>query len=448
MNNRDRIFYHIYPLGLCGAPKENVPGAEGERLRKLFDWADYLRDLGVNSVYLGPVFESVSHGYNTTDFYRADGRLGTNDTLRELCAHYRSRGIGIVLDAVFNHVGRRFAQFEDVRQRKWDSPYKDWFDGLDFSRQSPLGDPFDYRTWAGHYDLVKLNLRNPEVKRYLFDVVSFWTANFDIDGLRLDAADSLDFDFMSELAAHCRALRQDFFLLGEVVHGDYNRWANPARLDTVTNYECYKGLWSGHNDANFFEIAYTLNRQFGPGGIYRSIPMYNFADNHDVPRVASSLRNPADLFTLYLVLFTMPGMPSVYYGSEWGMRGTKEGGRDDALRPAVELAGMTAGGSGSNGDLYRAVKKFAQIRTGTPALRCGDYRELHVSGRQLAFARTAGNDTVVVAVNSDAKKAEVLLKGLPGGKTAGWDVLNGEEVNLTGGRLDVYPHWGRIVALR
>lgn len=441
----DLIFYHIYPLGLCGAPRTNDGNEPGERLRKLFEWADYIRDLGANAVYFGPLFESVAHGYDTTDYFRIDSRLGTNDTLRELVAHYHSRGIKVVLDGVFNHCGRRFPQFLDVIANGQASQYCGWFDGLDFGRRSPLGDPFDYKTWAGHYSLVKFNLRNPDVRRHLFDAVAFWIREFGIDGVRLDAADSLDFDFMKELSGFCKSLRSDFLLLGEVVHGDYGRWANPGMLDTVTNYEVYKGLWSAHNDVNYFEIGHSLEREFGERGIYKGLPLYNFADNHDVPRAASILKKPADIFPLYVLLFTIPGMPSIYYGSERGLKGVKENGQDYALRPAMELGGMASLGVV---DLLDAIKKLIAIRKDSGALRHGSYETICLNHKQFAFARRFGDETVIVAVNSDAKEAEIELKIDLGG--GGYDLLNGERVDFGGGakpRLKLYPEWGRIVKL-
>ena len=195
---------------------------------------------------------------------------------------------------------------------------------MDFQKRSPLGDPFSYEGWNGHYSLVKLDVRHPEVKSYVFSVVTRWVEEFGIDGLRLDAADCLDLGFLQELAAFCRGRWPGFWLLGEIIHGDYRKWANPSTLDSVTNYECYKGLYSSHVDANFFEIAWSLNRQFGPQGLYRDLPLYNFADNHDVDRVASLLPEPAHLRTLYSLLFTMPGHSLRVLRERVGDRGEEE----------------------------------------------------------------------------------------------------------------------------
>ena len=298
------------------------------RLDKLYGWLDHLQGLGVNALYLGPLFESASHGYDTTDYFRVDRRLGDNAVLAGLSGELHRRGMRLILDGVFHHVGREFWGFRDLREHGEGSPYRDWFAGVSFDGPGPRGDGFRYEGWEGNLDLVRLELRNPRVREHLFQAVQGWVEQFAIDGLRLDVAYLLDPEFLGELGRLCRSLKPDFWLLGEVIHGDYRRWAAPGLLDSTTNYECYKGLYSSHNDHNYFEIAYALNRQFGEGGIYRDLPLYGFADNHDVDRVASRLEEPGHLFPLYCLLFTMPGVPSIYYGSEWGIEGRRTD-RDD-----------------------------------------------------------------------------------------------------------------------
>ena len=321
----DAVFYHIYPIGLLDAPLTNdVNAAVVSRLPGLSHWIPHLRDLGCNALYLGPLFESGTHGYDTIDYRKVDRRLGTNEDLEALVSDLHQNGIRVILDGVFNHVSWEFPQFLDLRERGEASPYRDWFHNIQFGKQSPRGDAFTYEAWAGNFELVKLNLQNPEVRDYLFTTVRGWFAEFEIDGLRLDAADVIDKDFLRDLAATCRAANPDCWIIGEIVHGDYRDWANPEMLDSATNYECFKGLYSSLNDRNFFEIAHSLTRQFGPEGIYRDLLLYSFADNHDVDRVASLLRDDRDLFPLYALLFTIPGTPSLYYGSEWGYRGKKK----------------------------------------------------------------------------------------------------------------------------
>jgi len=446
----DAILYHIYPLGFCGAPEHNdfcspaVP-----RLNKIYDWLDHIQGLGANALYLGPLFESSHHGYDTVDYYHGDRRLGNNAVLKELSTHLHQRGMRLILDGVFNHVGRDFWAFYDLRTKQQDSAYCHWFHNLTFGKPSPYGDPFTYESWNGCYDLVKLNLQNPAVKQHLFGAVEMWVREFGIDGLRLDAADCIDMAFLQELSAFCRSLRPDFFLVGEVVHGDYRKWVNPSMLDSVTNYECYKGLYSSHVDKNYFEIAYALNRQFGAGGMYRGSPLYNFADNHDVNRVASRLTNTSHLYPLYCLLFTMPGVPSIYYGSEWGILGKKDNGSDAPLRPHLELA--HASQSAVQPDLARTIGRLAQIRQNSPALRNGTYQQLLVKSEQLAFARQCGDERVVVLLNAANQPAYCEIDLPWDNARQAFDLLNPSAPVAVQGkkiRLEAPACWAQILRMQ
>jgi cyclomaltodextrinase len=443
----DAIFYHIYPLGFCGAPARNdFSSPPVNRLHKVSQWLPHIRQLGANALYLGPLFESSVHGYDTADYFTVDRRLGNNQALACLSSEIHNTGLRLILDGVFNHVGRDFWAFRDVQQNGETSPYRDWFEGLRFDSHSPYGDPFTYQPWEGHYDLVHLNLRSPEVRAHIFEAVRSWVQDYDIDGLRLDVAYLLDTDFLQALSAFCRTLRPDFWLLGEVVHGDYRRWANPQTLDAVTNYEAYKGLYSSLVDKNYFEIAYALNRQFGPGGMYAGLPLYNFADNHDVNRVATSLGNPAHLYPLYLLLFSMPGIPSIYYGSEWGLEGRRGPQEDAALRPCLDLQEMQC--SAPQPRLAEVIAGLAALRRSLPALRHGGYSQLHVASEQLAFARFTNEEYLVVLLNAADTPASLDLN-LPVRGAKAVDNLNNEEVfQLEDGHLHVKhlgAHWGRVI---
>lgn len=403
----------------------------------------------MNALYLGPVFESSKHGYDTADYERVDRRLGTNATLHDLSAALHARGIRLILDGVFNHVGRDFWAFHDVQERGAASPYREWFHGLRFGGRSPYGDPFTYEGWEGHDALVRLNLRHPAVKAHLFGAIATWVREFGIDGVRLDVAYSLDEAFLRELAAFCHDLRPDFWLLGEIIHGDYRHWVYPGGLDSATNYECYKGLYSSHVDANYFEIAYALKRQFGADGIYRGLPLYNFADNHDVDRVASRLTDPAQLYPLYSLLFTMPGVPALYYGSEWGLAGRRTAESDAALRPALDLD--TIAQIAPHPDLAGVLARLARLRHRLGALRHGDYRELLVAHRQIAFARQTAAECVLVVLNAAAEEVAVTIPMPLGRAHEAVDLLNGEQafpIVAEQVRLSLPPHWARIMVLR
>ena len=227
------VFYQIYPMGFCGAPFEN-DGVAVNRIQKVKEWIPHLEKLGIGAIYFSPVFESDTHGYDTRDYKKIDCRLGTNQDFKEVCEALHRAGIRVVLDGVFNHVGRGFWAFQDVKEKREASPYKDWFH-INFGGNSGYNDGFWYEGWEGHYELVKLNLRHPDVVRHLLDAVGMWMDRFHIDGLRLDAADCVDFDFFRALKGYVRERNPDFWLMGEIIHGDYARWANPELLDSVTN---------------------------------------------------------------------------------------------------------------------------------------------------------------------------------------------------------------------
>lgn len=387
----ESVFYQIYPIGFCGAPRAN-DGVLVNRIGKVADWADHIVETGANAVYFSPIFESDNHGYDTRDFRKVDCRLGTNEDFAAVCRVLHAHGIRVVLDGVFNHVGRGFWAFRDVQEKKWDSPYRDWFH-INFDGNSNYNDGFWYEGWEGHYELVKLNLRNPAVIEHICSCIRQWVEEFEIDGLRLDVAYCLEQDFLRQLRAFCDGLKPDFFLIGELLHGDYNRWVGDSMLHSCTNYECYKGLYSSLNSMNLFEITHSLMRQFGPENwtLYKGKHLLSFVDNHDVTRAASILTNPAHLPVLYGLLFGMPGIPCIYYGSEWGARGEKHQG-DDALRPSFDAP--------ESNELTEWISKLAAAHKTSPALCYGDFKSVVLTNHQCIWERCAGGERVLVAVNA------------------------------------------------
>ena len=388
----ESVFYQIYPLGFCGAPFEN-DGVLTPRIRKVIDWIPHIKNLGANAIYFSPVFESDTHGYNTRDFRKIDVRLGTNEDFADVCQALHKEGIRVVLDGVFNHVGRGFWAFQDVLEKRWDSPYKDWFH-ISFVGNCNYNDGLWYEGWEGNYDLVKLNLCHPDVKQHIFDSIRSWVEEFDIDGLRLDVAYCLDENFVRELRAFCDSLKPDFFLVGEMLHGDYNRLMNDSMLHSATNYECYKGLFSSFNSMNMFEIIHSLLRQFGPENwtLYRGKHLLCFVDNHDVSRIASNLTNEQHLPLIYALCFGMPGIPCVYYGSEWGAKANKSEG-DPALRACFDAP--------VENDLTAWISKLAAAKKASNALNYGDFRSVVLTNRQCIFERKTDSERVLVAINAD-----------------------------------------------
>jgi glycosidase len=394
------VFYHMYPLGMLGAPKENHQQEVEHRLPKLLPWVDHIQKLGCTAVYIGPLFESTSHGYDTRDYKQVDWRLGDNEDFKTFVRYCHERGIRVVVDGVFNHTGREFGAFLDIQKNREQSPYCGWYQELSFQGNTPYNDGFWYKAWRNCFELANLNLQNPDVKNYLFDVIRFWIHEFDIDGIRLDCADCLDFGFMNEMRRITEQEKEDFWLMGEVIHGDYSRWIRDAHLHSVTNYELHKGLYSGHNDHNYFEIAHSIRRQFDSnGGIYRGCKLYSFLDNHDVDRIASKLQNPEHLPLVWMLLYTLPGIPSIYYGSEWGIEGRKEGGNDDPLRPALDLETLQM--DSNRQKLIELISKLGQLKKDCLCLTDGSYRELYLRNRQYAYAMVLQDKAVVVALNCD-----------------------------------------------
>lgn len=390
------VFYHIYPLGLCGCAHENT-GVPEEHFDKLNEWAVHAGNIGCTAIYIGPLFESVGHGYETTDYKMVDRRLGTNDDFKKFVENCHNNGIKVVVDGVFNHTGRGFFAFKDLKENRENSRYKDWYCNVNFGGNNEYNDGFSYENWGGYNLLAKLNVWNPEVKNYLFDVVRFWISEFDIDGIRLDAADVLDMGFMSELRQVTMQAKEDFWLMGEVIHGDYSRWANSDRLNSVTNYELHKGLYSGHNDHNYFEIAHTINRL---NQLAQGIKLYTFTDNHDVARIHSKLNNKEHIYDVTMLLYTVPGIPSIYYGSEFAIDGNKENGSDWNLRPCLELDDFD-----EDTELLNLIRRLGILKKEYRELTEGTYEQLMLTNRQFAFARKCQDSAVITALNNDEQPA-------------------------------------------
>ena len=427
-------FYQIYPLGLLGAPWDNDPAyAPVSRLPSLVEWIPHVTRLGLDAIYLCPIFESTHHGYDTKDFMATDRRLGTNQDLAVFISACHKSGIKIIIDGVFNHVGREFWAFQDVLQKRESSAFAGWFH-IDFSGDSTYNDGFWYEGWEGHYGLVKLNLSNHEVKEHIFEAVEMWINELGIDGLRLDVAYLLPKNFLRELSGFCRAKKPDFWIVGEALHGDYRDLMDGGQIDSVTNYECYKGLHSSFNSSNMFEIAYSLNRQFGAEQwtLYKGRHLFNFVDNHDVSRIATILNRQEHLPLIYTLLFTMPGVPCVYYGSEWGIQGDKKDG-DHALRPYIETPEWNW--------LTEHVARLSGIRRVNRSLTHGSYQQLLLSNSQYIFERAIDGQRIIVAINISSDEFTAHFNANAG---CGVDLLTWEKIDFGGGLL-IKPYSALII---
>lgn len=432
----EAVFYHMYPLGMTGAPKMNDQAGIVHRFEELNRWIPYMEELGCSAVYIGPLFESTSHGYDTIDYKVVDKRLGDNEDFKKFVDLCHESGIKVVVDGVFNHTGREFFAFKDIQENRENSKYRYWHKDINFGSNTCYNDGFSYAAWRGHYELVNLNLYDDDVKEYLFDVIKFWIDEFDIDGIRLDCADCLEFEFMKEMRRRTALWKEDFWLMGEVIHGDYARWANDEVLHSVTNYELHKGLYSGHNDHNYFEIAHTIRRQFDAnGGIYKGRKLYTFVDNHDEDRIASKLNNKEHLKPVYTLLFGILGIPSIYYGSEWGIEGRRTNHSDDELRPKITL--KEAAQQAEESELYSFVKLLAKIKRENEALSYGEYKELLLTNRQYAFGRLLNKNNIVIAVNNDENPAQMYVP-LPCEAETAKDLITGEEIKIEDSKLEIH----------
>ena len=417
----ESVFYQIYPLGFCGAPFENDEVLT-HRIKKVENWIFHIKRLGANAIYFSPIFESDTHGYNTKDYRIIDKRLGTNEDFKIIFDKLHEEGIKVVLDGVFNHVGRGFWAFQDVVRNRENSRYLSWFH-IDLNGNSNYNDGLWYEGWEGNFDLVRLNLQNEEVIQHLLESVKGWIDEFNIDGLRLDVAYCLDYNFVKRLRNHCDALKEDFFLLGEMLHGDYKQMVNDEMLHSATNYECYKGLFSSFNSMNMFEITHSLLRQFGPENwtLYRGKHLLSFVDNHDVSRIASNLSNSAHLPLIYAMCFGMPGIPCIYYGSEWGAKADKSEG-DQALRASFDAPEWN--------DLTEWIHKLAEAKKISDALNYGDFTSIVLTNQQCIFQRRTDNERVLVAINADSENFHA---DFDAGCGQAMDLITGEPHDFGGG---------------
>ena len=430
----EAVFYHIYPLGLTGAPKQNSYGEPVHRLNTLLPWIGHIKEIGCNAIYIGPLFESVGHGYETTDYKKLDTRLGTNEDLTNFVAECHKQGIRVILDGVFNHTGRDFFAFQDIKQNRENSQYKDWYCDVNFWGNNSYNDGFSYANWGGYDLLVKLNQRNPAVKDYICDVVRFWVSEFDIDGIRLDAADVMDFEYMKALRNVANEVKQDFWLMGEVIHGDYSRWANDGTLHSVTNYMLHKALYSAHNDHNYFEVAHTI--KYVNDMVGNNLKLYTFVDNHDVERIYTKLNNKAHFEPVHVMLYTLPGIPALYYGSEFGIEGRKERNSDDSLRPALNYDDYKD--AVHTNPCTQLIATLGKLRQNIKALCYGDYKQLELQTTHFAYARILDGKNVITTVNNGDNEVCMNIEAgtmTQASKYVG--VLTGRRVTVNEGRIQV-----------
>jgi cyclomaltodextrinase len=368
------IWWQVYPLGFTGAPRALSEAPGHHRLRQLTDWLDYAVELGCSGLLLGPVFRSETHGYDTIDYFRIDPRLGDDDDFDRLLAATRERGLRVVLDGVFNHVSQQFVEGRDWFRRREDGTY----------------DVFE-----GHQHLVALNHDDPAVADYVIKVMNHWLDR-GIAGWRLDAAYAVPPEFWRQVLPAVRERHPEAWFVGEVLHGDYAAYVERSGLDSVTQYELWKAIWSSLNDGNFFELAWALKRHVAMLDTF--LPQ-TFIGNHDVTRMATQLNDERHLGHALVLLMTLGGVPSIYYGDEQAFRGLKEEreGGDDAVRPGFprdpsELAPF-------GWPTYRLHQRLIGMRRRHPWLVRAHTAVEHLTNRAVALRAQAPEGDVLTLLN-------------------------------------------------
>jgi cyclomaltodextrinase / maltogenic alpha-amylase / neopullulanase len=418
---QDAVWWHVYPLGFVGAEKEATEVVTS-RLSRLTDWLDYAVELGANGLALGPVFASSTHGYDTVDHSRIDPRLGDDADFDALVAAAHDRGLRVLLDGVFNHVGRDHPAFRAVLEQGPDAPTADWF-RLRWPAE-PGGEPA-YDTFEGHGQLVALDHSSPAVADWVTEVMTHWLDR-GADGWRLDAAYAVPTSFWATVLPRVRAQHPDAYVVGEVIHGDYARVVRESGMDAVTQYELWKAVWSSLNDGNLHELAHALGRH---DGFLDSFVPLTFLGNHDVTRIASRLTDPRHLPHALAVLFTVGGTPSVYAGDEQAFTGVKEdrAGGDDAVRPPFPDSPDELAPFGR--PTFRLHQELIGLRRRHRWLHRARTTPLHRDNRQLSYAVSAQGGRLVVALNLADTSVRLPAPGA-GAVLAGTGTVHGDAVEL------------------
>jgi glycosidase len=390
------IWWQVYPLGFVGAfPADQPPNPGEHRLRRLVSWFDHAIELGASGIALGPVFASRTHGYDTTDHYRIDPRLGDDADFDNVVSEAHTRGLRVLLDGVFNHVGVDFSRYREATD---DAASAGWF----------RGSPGRFRTFEGHGELITLNHDNPEVIDYTVDVMAHWLGR-GADGWRLDAAYAVPHQFWVAVLPKVRELYPDAWFVGELIHGDYAAAVDAAGFDSATQYELWKAIWSGINDGNFFELDWALQRH---NEFLSSFAPLTFIGNHDVTRIASQLENPDHLAQALVILLTVGGVPSVYAGDEFGFRGVKEEryGGDDAVRPEFDSPPAQLDAFGDQ--VWGLHQYLIGVRRRHPWLHAATTTALRLANRHYVYATRSGDDVLLVALNIDDEPLKLVLSEL------------------------------------
>ncbi|MDJ0393742.1 alpha-amylase family glycosyl hydrolase [Rhodococcus sp. G-MC3] len=412
------IWWHLYPLGFAGAPVRDWDGTSlaGEhKLLKVVEWLDYAVELGASGIALGPIFASEGHGYESVDHFHIDSRLGADSDFETLVDEAHSRGMKIMLDGVFSHVGQKFPKFQEALAG--DADARSWFH---------LDGEGKHRSFEGHDELVALNHSSTAVQQYVVDVMSHWLG-LGADGWRLDAAYAVPLRFWASVLPRVREKHPDAYFLGEVIHGDYSQIVTGSSLDSVTQYELWKATWSAITEKNFFELSHALGRH--NDWLETFVPA-TFVGNHDVNRIASTITDERHLAHALVVLFTIGGMPMIYYGDEQGFHGVKEErvGGDDDVRPEFPMnrEGLAADGW----PIFHLHQELIGLRRRHSWLHSARTETVDLTNTALFYRAFSGEERIHVVLNLGDDAVDYRLSG---------EVLAGE-ASVKGGRTVVPAH--------
>ncbi|MFA4931131.1 MAG: alpha-amylase family glycosyl hydrolase [Patescibacteria group bacterium] len=405
------IIYQIYALGFCDCPAVN-PITKPEstisqiqpvnRLNKIRHYYSHLTKLGINTVIIGPVFESCTHGYDVIDYFQVDRRLGTNQLLHEIIDELHQQKIKVILDITINHTSRLFPAFLDIKNQQKTSPYIDWYQDINFNQDTVWKDGFSYAYWKNIVELPILNLDQPSVKKYIFNVAQFWLKNYHIDGWRLDVAYDIPPQFWQEFRQVCKDINPHCLLIGELVEQDYNQWINPTTLDTGTNYQLFQHILGAFNQKDFWQLTEIINYEKHPqSGKYNHILLANFVGNHDTNRIYNQIYQPDYLEQIFTFLFTHPGLPCIYYGDEILLNGEKHPIHDFHIRQSMpNLNHLTQ----SQSEFLHHIQKLIKIRHQNPELTTGEITILHTSSSLLLIGIQTTNNYYLNLLNLDPRE--------------------------------------------
>jgi glycosidase len=444
---QDAIFYQIFPDRFAnGDPKNDPPNLQvwgsppnrwdyqGGDLRGIINKLDYFHDLGVNGLYLNPIFHSTAnHRYHIIDYLKIDPFLGDLSDFQELISRAHGMGIRIILDAVLNHTGRGFFAFSNLIENGEHSPYRDWYHIKRFPLKafSP-GKAINYTGWWDIKDLPKLNTANPDVRNYLFDITRYWMEQ-GIDGWRLDVPNEIDDDdFWAQYRVLVKGINPEAYLVGEIWDVD-PRWVDDDHFDGLMNYPLREAitdsLMGKSKHSSIANVLLSTLKHYGPEN---NLAMYNALGSHDTKRLMTKLRgNMAKTRLAYATLFSLPGAPAIYYGDEVGMRG----GREPASRSAFPWEQ-----SAWNQDLRDWLKTLIRLRKEYAPLRRGEIKMLVSSSPEdaLLFKRSYQGEQLIIALNFANEKRAISTMRSGESLTGRYkDILNNEILSRVHNKLEL-----------